>query len=138
MIPRWPRFHARYPDIQIDLGVSDRAVDLVGENVDCVVRAGEITDQSLIARRVAEFPLRLVRVAFLSGAPWRAAAPGRTGAESHRGRYFSRSRAAVALTFVRNDEREVVMGAISWRSTTATPYVAAGLAGLGIITAPLS
>jgi len=39
MIPALPRFHARYPDIQIDLGVSDRAVDLVGENVDCVVRA---------------------------------------------------------------------------------------------------
>src|SRR5882762_4573584 len=55
LIPALPQFHARYPDIQIDLGVSDRPVDLVGENVDCVVRAGEITDQSLIARRIAEF-----------------------------------------------------------------------------------
>ena len=55
MIPALPQFHARYPDIQIDLGVTDRPVDLVGENVDCVVRAGEITDQSLIARRIAEF-----------------------------------------------------------------------------------
>src|SRR6266480_793270 len=31
-------------------------------------------------------PKGLLRVAFLSGAPWRAATPGRTGAESHRGR----------------------------------------------------
>src|SRR5262245_6986317 len=51
MIPALPAFHARYPDIQIDLGVTDRVVDLVGENVDCVVRAGELMDQSLIARR---------------------------------------------------------------------------------------
>src|SRR5882724_9280158 len=54
LIPALPQFHARYPDIQIDLGVTDRPVDLVGENVDCVVRAVEITDQSLIARRIAE------------------------------------------------------------------------------------
>src|SRR5205807_4259404 len=55
MIPALPQFHARYPDIQIDLGVTDRPVDLVGENVDCVVRAGDVADQSLIARRIAEF-----------------------------------------------------------------------------------
>ena len=47
-------FHARYPDIQLDMGVSDRRVDLIGENVDCVVRGGELTDQSLIARRVGD------------------------------------------------------------------------------------
>ncbi len=54
ILPALPEFHARYPDIQIDLGVTDRPVDLIAENVDCVVRAGELTDQSLIARRVGE------------------------------------------------------------------------------------
>lgn len=55
LIPALPDFYARYPDIQIDLGVSDRPVDLIGENVDCVLRGGEITDQSLVARRVGLF-----------------------------------------------------------------------------------
>src|SRR5258708_15563772 len=55
IIPALPDFHARYPDIQIDLGVSDRPVDLLSENVDCVLRAGTLTDQSLIARRIGEF-----------------------------------------------------------------------------------
>ena len=54
LIPALWDFHARYPDIQIDIGVTDRPVDLVAENVDCVVRGGEITDQSLIARRIGE------------------------------------------------------------------------------------
>lgn len=54
LIPALPEFYARYPDVQIDLGVSDRNVDLVGENVDCVIRGGEISDQSLVARRIAE------------------------------------------------------------------------------------
>lgn len=39
------------------MGASDRKVDLIGENVDCVVRGGELTDQSLVARRVGELQL---------------------------------------------------------------------------------
>lgn len=52
IIPNLAEFHARYPDIQVDLGVSDRIVDLIGDNVDCVIRGGELSDQSLVARRV--------------------------------------------------------------------------------------
>lgn len=52
LIPALPQFCEQYPEIQIDLGVSDRPVDLVGDKVDCVLRAGEITDPSLVARRV--------------------------------------------------------------------------------------
>lgn len=36
------------------MGVSDRVVDLIGDNVDCVLRGGEINDQSLIARHVGD------------------------------------------------------------------------------------
>src|ERR1700744_1193843 len=54
VLPALPAFIASYPDIQIDLGVSDRITDLIGENVDCVIRAGELSDQSLIARKVAD------------------------------------------------------------------------------------
>ena len=52
IIPHLAEFHARYPDIQVDLGVSDRTVDLIGDNVDCVIRGGELSDQSLVARRI--------------------------------------------------------------------------------------
>lgn len=54
LIPALPAFHARYPDIQLDLGVSDRMVDLIDENVDCVVRGGEIASQSLVARHAGD------------------------------------------------------------------------------------
>ena len=57
LVPALPAFYARYPDIQIDMGVSDRIVDMIDENVDCVVRGGELTDQSLMARRVGDLPL---------------------------------------------------------------------------------
>jgi LysR family transcriptional regulator for bpeEF and oprC len=52
LIPLLPDFLARYPDIRIDLGVSDRPVDLISDNVDCVIRGGPLDSSSLIARQI--------------------------------------------------------------------------------------
>lgn len=52
LIPALPDFVARYPEIHIDLGVADRAVDLISDNVDCVVRGGPLSDSSLMARHL--------------------------------------------------------------------------------------
>ncbi|ENU07899.1 hypothetical protein F997_03351 [Acinetobacter calcoaceticus NIPH 13] len=52
LIPMLCDFHARYPDIELVIGMSDRPVDLVGEGVDCVIRSGQLKDSSLIARRI--------------------------------------------------------------------------------------
>jgi LysR family transcriptional regulator, regulator for bpeEF and oprC len=57
IIPALADFFRRFPDIQLDLGVSDRSVDLLADNVDCVLRGGELLDQSLVARRVANVSL---------------------------------------------------------------------------------
>jgi LysR family transcriptional regulator for bpeEF and oprC len=57
VIPALPSFYERFPDIQLDLGVSDLPVNLISENVDCVIRGGELTEQSLVARRIANLSL---------------------------------------------------------------------------------
>ncbi|HEX2010561.1 MAG TPA: LysR family transcriptional regulator [Roseateles sp.] len=54
LIPALPDFLARYPDIQLELGVSDRPADLISEGVDCVIRGGALPDSSLVARRLTE------------------------------------------------------------------------------------
>lgn len=54
LIPMLADFMTRYPDIRIDLGVSDRSVDLIGDNVDCVIRGGAMESSSLVARRLGE------------------------------------------------------------------------------------
>ncbi|HSV57758.1 MAG TPA: LysR family transcriptional regulator [Variovorax sp.] len=56
IIPSLQAFCDRYPDIQVDLGVTDRPVDLLGENVDCVIRVGRLSDPALVARRVGQLP----------------------------------------------------------------------------------
>jgi len=55
LMPPLPAFRKAYPDIRLELGVSDRHVDLIGDAVDCVIRGGELTDTSLVARRIASF-----------------------------------------------------------------------------------
>jgi DNA-binding transcriptional LysR family regulator len=40
--------------LQVDLGVSDRPIDLIGEGVDCVIRGGELADTPLVAPHVAD------------------------------------------------------------------------------------
>lgn len=50
VLPALPDFHARYPEIQLEVGSGDRRVDLVAEGVDCVVRIGELKDSTLVAR----------------------------------------------------------------------------------------
>lgn len=53
VIPALPEFSAKYPLIELEIGMGDRLVDLVREGVDCVLRGGELRDSSMIARRVA-------------------------------------------------------------------------------------
>ena len=55
--PALPRFLERHPEIVVDLGSTDRPVDLVAEGVDCVVRGGDVHDDSLVGRRLAVLPV---------------------------------------------------------------------------------
>ncbi|MHC3774980.1 LysR family transcriptional regulator [Pantoea agglomerans] len=55
VMPNLKDFHRRYPDIYLMIGVSDRQVDLVQDGVDCVIRTGELTDSTLVARPLGRF-----------------------------------------------------------------------------------
>jgi DNA-binding transcriptional LysR family regulator len=51
-----PQFLQRYPQVSVELDLSDRPVDLLGEGYDVVLRIGVLEDSSLIARRIASIP----------------------------------------------------------------------------------
>lgn len=138
VVPALPTFHARYPDIQLDLGASDRKVDLIDENVDCVVRGGEITESSLRARHVADLALGVYAApAYLD----RAGTPAHPRAleDSHHriiGYRGSRTGAPLAYAMRRGDEQVRVQGRHVLSVDDGNAYLAAGVAGLGVLWLP--
>jgi LysR family transcriptional regulator for bpeEF and oprC len=53
VIPALPRFLARHPGLELEVRLANRVVDLVEEGVDCAIRLGVPSEQSLVARRIA-------------------------------------------------------------------------------------
>jgi len=53
--PALPEFFRRHPEIRLELGSSDRPVDLIVEGVDCVIRGGLVHDDQLVARPLGAF-----------------------------------------------------------------------------------
>ncbi|MBF6030794.1 LysR family transcriptional regulator [Pseudomonas sp. P115] len=67
VIPALPAFTARYPQIELEIGLNDRPVDLIREGVDCVLRGGLALDESLVARPLAQMDqLTLASPAYLA------------------------------------------------------------------------
>lgn len=137
IVPALHSFHERYPDIRIDLGVSDRPVDLIAENVDCVIRAGPLKDQALIARRIGELEFAT------------CASPSyiqRLGEPEHPrdletthcvvGYFSTRTGRPYNVSFHRDGERLEFSGRALLSVNDGNAYVAAGVAGLGVIQAP--
>nr|WP_298682192.1 LysR family transcriptional regulator [uncultured Dongia sp.] len=55
LAPVVPRFLARYPEVELDLSLNDRYVDLIDEAFDLSIRVGRLAESSLVARRLAPF-----------------------------------------------------------------------------------
>lgn len=54
VLPRLREFEQRFPDIELVIGLSDRPADLIYDGIDCVIRSGELTDSTLVARRLGQ------------------------------------------------------------------------------------
>ncbi len=138
LVPALPEFHARHPEIQLDMGVSDRMVDVIGDNVDCVVRGGELSDQSLIARKVGDLQLGVYAApAYLE----RAGTPSRPQAledTHHRivGFLWARTGKAFPYAMHKGGESIKVQGRHLFAFDDGNAYLAAGLAGLGVLWLP--
>ncbi|QAX84920.1 LysR family transcriptional regulator [Pseudomonas sp. DTU12.3] len=138
LMPALPDFHRRYPDIQIDMGVSDRMVDIIDENVDCVVRGGELLDQSLMARRIADLRLGVFAApAYLAreGTPRH---PRELEDSRHRVVGFLWARTGKPLPYALHnaDEHLQIKGRHVLAVDDGNAYLAAGLAGMGVLWLP--
>lgn len=52
-------FMARYPEVQVNMQLADRYVDIVEEGIDVAIRIGDLQDSSLIAKKLADIDMMI-------------------------------------------------------------------------------
>lgn len=132
LIPALASFQSLYPDIELQLGVSDRPVDLIGEGVDCVIRGGDLADTSLVARKLCE--LDYVTCATPEYFDGKTKPEHPNDLERHRTvNYFSAlSGKMFAMKFTREGEHLDIEGRSQISVNESTAFLGAVLGGLGI------
>ncbi|WPN55557.1 LysR family transcriptional regulator [Pseudomonas sp. P9_31] len=136
VIPALPQFTARYPLIELEIGLNDRPVDLIREGVDCVLRGGSPLDDSLVARPLVTLdqvtcasPEYLQRL----GTPLCL-----EDLKDHQMvEYFSNSTGKrYGMEFVVDDQRRLIDLPKHVSVNSADGYLAACEAGYGLVQAP--
>ena len=145
VVPALPEFLARHPGLTLEIGTGDRLVDLVREGVDCVLRGTDhLKDSSLVSRKLTDMAqVTCAGPAYLArhGTPRVPAdlqRAGDDGAPAHMAvNFISSADGRVWDIGFTVDGRQLSVplpGRVVVNGTEA--YVAAGLAGLGLIQLP--
>lgn len=136
LIPALSNFASEFPEIRLDIGCSERVVDLVQEGVDCAIRAGMIMDQDLVSRAIGQ-----MRFCFCASPTYLAGVgPIRSPAElphhKHLGFKFPATDKRFIPTLTRGDESFTLDHQPSMYFNNGSATAAAAVAGLGIAFLP--
>ncbi len=133
LLPALPSFLERYPEIAVECGVSDRPADLIGDNVDCVIRAGPLLEPSLVARRIGD--LRWMTCATRAYVDKHGSPTHPTDLESGHvlaGYFFPRSGRMRPLVFQRDGKRFEIPPNPRVAVNDSSAHLASLRAGLGL------
>jgi len=124
-------FMARYPGIELEMGCSDRLVNMVNEGVDGAVRVGELTDDSLVARRIGS--MQLVSCAATSYVDQHGMPAHPDELSRHRWvNYFAPGRGVVNWEFTRDGKRQAFHMEGCLAVNDSNVYEHAVMSGIGI------
>jgi LysR family transcriptional regulator for bpeEF and oprC len=136
IVPALPGFFARYPDIELQLGCSERRADLIEEGIDCAVWSGELEDSTLIARRVGQLYFGTCAAPAYLAAHGEPHHPDELAAHRCINHFSPRTAKIFDWVFAKNGMRiqTTLRGHIALDDENS--YVAAAEAGLGIAQIP--
>lgn len=133
IVPNLPDFYREHPDIEIILSSSDRRQDMLRDGLDCVLRMGELDDGDYIARTMGNIKMTTC------ASPAYLAINGKP-------KTLEELRQHQAVNYINSSSRQVLPWTFKTPSGTAEinlpgklvldnseAYIAAGLAGLGLL-----
>ena len=136
--PALPEFFRLYPRMALELGSSDRPVDLIAEGVDCVIRGGQVHDESLAARPLGS--LRVITCAAPSYLKSMGTPRSLQDLDQHMFvNYFSAKTGHIfPFDFAQGGAVQEIHRPHWVAANDADTYVAAGVAGMGLMQTPLN
>lgn len=135
LMPRLVEYMNRYPEIQVELSLSNRYVDAVGEGIDVVFRVGELSDSSRVARVLAPYQLVLCAApAYLSAHP---AIKAPQDLARHECLNFSHTELRTHWTLAGVATTDTVPVASRLTVDSGEALLVAALAGMGILLQPM-
>ena len=137
VIPALPEFVAEYPDIQLDIGCSERVVDLVQEGIDCAIRGGVVTDPDLVCRAIGKMRFVLCAApAYLDARP-AIYTPADLAAHRYLAFVFPATGRQNPVRLSCGDNSVLIEQTPAMRFNSGGAYLAAAEAGLGFVGVPL-
>jgi DNA-binding transcriptional LysR family regulator len=133
LMPRLPDFLARHPELEMEVVLDDRNIDLVQEGIDVALRMGRLSDSSLTARRIASGRHVVVGTPAYFERTGKPTAPGDLAA--HQAVIYDREAGGQDWTFQRDDAEIAVTLKGRLRVSAAEGVRAAVLANAGIAVA---
>lgn len=136
IIPALPGFRARYPGIRVQLGVTDRTVDLLSEGIDCAIRStGD--DPSLVTRQIAELPWTLCATPDYLARRGTPSVPEAITRDGHDvvGYFSARSGRMHPLRFREGERSFELEFSAAVEVNESNAHTAAAIAGLGLVQA---
>ncbi|WP_157018374.1 LysR family transcriptional regulator [Mesorhizobium xinjiangense] len=131
LIPLLPKFQALYPEVAVDIALTDHVVDLIEERADVAIRTGPLSTPDLVARRLLRTRMAVVAAPSYLEAHGRPQTPAEL--ERHRLLGFCFSRAFEGWPFVDPAGRPIIVPPVggSLVNDGETMRLAA-IAGMGI------
>ena len=133
LMPRLPEFLARHPELEMEVVLDDRNIDLVQEGIDVALRMGQLSDSSLTARRIASGRHVVVGTPAYFERTGKPTAPGDLAA--HQAVIYDQEAGGQDWTFQRDDAEIAVILKGRLRVSAAEGVRAAVLANAGIAVA---
>ena len=134
LAPLWGGFLQQYPDVTLDITLSDRVVDLVEDGCDLAIRIARLSDSSLISRQLAS-----TRIVLCASPTWLQRHPPLTSIEdiaAHPVIAYSYWSGGDVWAFDGPDGKVEVTTQARLRSNSGDTCLAAALTGQGLILQP--
>lgn len=135
LAPIMSEFFQRYPDIKVDLQLSDQHTDLISDGIDVAIRAKQLEDSTLIARHLFDNPMLVLAAPNYLQQHGEPKTP--EDLKQHNCLVYSRMKDINVWSFTKQNQKHAVAVNGNFQSDNGDVLLEVALTGMGVVTLPI-